>query len=51
MEADGHRERLEDAAFLALKMDGENKVKKKKMDGGAMSQGMQVASGSHKGYR
>ena len=40
MEADRHRERLEDAAFLALKMDG-----------GAMSQGMQVASGSQKGYR
>ena len=33
MEADRHRERLEDAAFLALKMDGENKVKKKKKDG------------------
>ena len=38
MDADWHREKLEDATILALKMDG-----------GAMSQGMQVASGSQKG--
>ena len=43
METDGPRDRLEDATFLALKMDG-----------GAISPtrwGMQVASGSQKGFR